>query len=67
MTLISLNPLKSTVTMRKDLLQLSVVTVHMVFFSTLLAWSFFSILGTITETILAEKTYTPIMTGFMTY
>lgn len=58
MTLIPLKPLKSTVMMKEDLLQLSIVTSHMVVFS---------ILGTITKTILAEKTYTLIMTGFMTY
>lgn len=57
MTLIPLKPLKSTVMMKEDLLQLSIVTSHMVVFS---------ILGTITKTILAEKTYTLVMTGFMT-
>lgn len=58
MTLIHLKLLKSIVQMKEDLLQVSIATSHMVVFS---------ILGTITKTILAEKTYTLIMTGFMTY
>lgn len=57
MTFVPLKPLKTIVKMKEDLLQLSVVTSHMLVFS---------ILGTITKTILAEETYTLIMTGFMT-
>lgn len=57
MILIPLKPLNSRVKMKEDLLQLSIVTCHMVDFS---------ILGSITKAFLAEKTYAHIITGFMT-